>query len=144
MSFLLIWRKDSLWHQFHSHFLWIVRVFKDNVKYFASGGMRKSSLLKLFNEARRLLYLKKIFFTAFRMAQSSTLRVRRYVWYYADLEALRYMISMNCVTKEGYYLDIQNSLLINMVYLSERLYKLRSTKIKIYSYYNLKSTVEIQ
>ena len=66
------------------------------------------------------------------MAQSSTLRVRRYVWYYADLEALRYMISTNCVTKEGYYLDIQNSLLINMVYLSERLYKLRSTKIKIY------------
>ena len=62
----------------------------------------------------------------------------------ADLEALRYMISTNCVTKEGYYLDIQNSLLINMVYLSERLYKLRSTKIKIYSYYNLKSTVEIQ
>lgn len=54
------------------------------------------------------------------------------------------MISMNCVTKEGYYLDIQNSLLINMVYLSERIYKLSSTKIKIYSYYNLKSTVEIQ
>ena len=54
------------------------------------------------------------------------------------------MISMNCVTEEGYYLDIQNSLLINMVYLSEKLYKLRSTKIKIYPYCNLKSTVEIQ
>lgn len=90
------------------------------------------------------LYFFKNLFTAFNMAQNSTLRVRRYAWFYADLQALRYMISMNCVTEEGYYLDIQNSLLINMVYLSEKLYKLRSTKIKIYPYCNLKSTVEIQ
>lgn len=90
------------------------------------------------------LYIFKNLFTAFRMTKNSTLRVRGYVWFYADLEVLRYMIGMNCVTEEGYYQNIRNSLLINMVYLSERLYKLRSTKIKIYSYCNVKSTVEIQ
>lgn len=47
---------------------------------------------------------------------------------FADLEVLRYMISMNCVTEGGYYQDIQNSLLINMVHLSERLYKLETLK----------------
>lgn len=56
----LTWKEASSYHKFPSYFLWIVSVFKYNVKSFASGEMRKSGLFKLFNAARIPFILNKI------------------------------------------------------------------------------------